>query len=100
MPNGHGGHVRFLPVIVLLVVLAGLLVYARKTGAEWAAWGGYGLAALAGERLAHHLHRWNSEEYDGAYYSGEEKAAARKTYIAAAVIYMIGGAVAWYFLTR
>jgi hypothetical protein len=98
MPNGHGGQVRFLPVALLLVCAAVLIVYARKSGEEWAVYGGYGLAALIGERFAHHLHRWKSEEYDGSYYSDAEKAAARKTYIVAAIIYVIGALVAWNLL--
>jgi hypothetical protein len=100
MPNGHGGHARFVTVILLLIVAGGLLVYARKTDEAWAIYGGYALAALIGERIAHHVHRWNSEEYDGAYYSDAEKAGARKIYIVAAIIYAIGGVVAWYFLTH
>ena len=100
MPNGHGGSARFFPVIILLVIAAGLLVYVRSDGAPgWALYAGYPLACLMGERIAHHLHRWHAEEYDGAYLTDQEKAGARKTYIVAAIIYVIGAVVAWDFLT-
>jgi hypothetical protein len=97
MPNGHGGHVRFFSMIVLTLFAAGLLIYARKTGAEWAVYSGYGLAVLIGERFAHHLHLWHVDEYVD--WSDDEKAAARKTYIIGAIIYVIGAVVAWNFLT-
>jgi hypothetical protein len=97
MPNGHGGRVRFFPVIVLALFLGGLLVYARKTGAEWAIYAGYGVAVLAGERFAHHLHLWHVDEYVD--WSDEEKAAARKIYIVGAIIYVIGALAAWNLLT-
>jgi YD repeat-containing protein len=100
MPNGHGGYVRYFSVVVLLIVAAGLLVYARKTDEAWAVYGGYALGALIGERLAHHLHRWKYDEYGGAYYSEETHAAVRKLYIVCAILYAIGGVVAWYFLTH
>ncbi len=100
MPNGHGGHVRFFSVIFLLLIAGGLLVYARKTEEAWALYGGYGLAALIGERFAHHLHRWKYEEYGGSYHSEETLAAVRKFYIICAILYAIGGVVAWYFLTH
>ncbi len=100
MPNGHGAHFRFLPVIVLLVFGGGLLVYARDGGAPgWVAYTGYPLAWLIGERIAYHLHRWHAEEHGGEYSTEEEKAAARKTYIVGAVIYILGAMVAWNFLT-
>jgi hypothetical protein len=99
MPNGHGGHVRFFTVILLLIVAGGLLVYARKTDEALAVYGGYALAILIGERIAHHVHRWKSEEYDGAYYSDAEKAGARKLYIICAILYAIGAVVMWDFLT-
>lgn len=99
MPNGHGGYVRFFSVIVIVLATTGLLVYVRKTGVEWAVYAGYVLAVLLGERFAHHLHRWKIEEYDGAYATDEEKAAARKTYIVGAIIYVLGAVVAWHFLT-
>lgn len=99
MPNGHGGSVRFFSVVVLLFFAAGLLAYVRNGGAGWAVYAGYGLAVLIGERFAHHLHRWHVEEYDGAYASDEQNAAAQKTYIVGAIIYVLCAVVAWYFLT-
>ena len=99
MPNGHGGVVRFFSVIVLLVFAAGLLAYIKQGGWTGAVYAGYGLAILIGERFAHHLHLWHVDEYDGAYSTDEEKAAARKTYIVGAVIYILGAVVAWYILT-
>ena len=98
MPNGHGGIVRFLSVIVLLIFAAALLVYVRRGGSEWAVYAGYGLAALIGERFAHHLHRWHVNEYDGAYATDAEKAGARKMYLVGAVIYVLGALVAWNLL--
>lgn len=97
MPNGHGGRVRFLPVIVLAVIAAGLLAYVKKDGAEWALYTGYGLAVVIGERLADHLHRWHLDVYVDA--TDSERAAAQKMYIIGAVIYILGAEVAWYFLT-
>ena len=99
MPNGHGGYVRFLSVVVLLLFLAGVFAAHHKTGEAWLLYAGYALSALLGERFAHHLHRWNSEEYDGAYYSDAEKAGVRKTYIVAAILYVIGALAAWNLLT-
>ncbi len=99
MPNGHGGYVRFFSVVVLLFFAAGLLAYIKNGGAEWAVYAGYGLAVLIGERFAHNLHRWGAEEYGGAYASDEENAAAQKTYIVGAIIYVLGAVVAWHFLT-
>ena len=97
MPNGHGGRVRFFPVIVLLIMAAVLLAYARKDAADWALYAGYGLAILIGERLAHHLHLWHLDVYADS--SDSEKAGARKMYIIGTVIYVLGAVVAWYFLT-
>ena len=98
MPNGHGGVVRFFSVIVLLIFAAALLAYVKQGGSEWAVYAGYGLALLIGERIAHHLHLWHVDEYDGAYATDAEKAGARKTYLVGAVIYVLGALVAWYFL--
>lgn len=98
MPNGHGGHVRFLPVIVLLVVMGTMLTVYRKAGDPWVFYAGYGLAALLGERFAHHLHRWKMDEYDGAYYSDAGKARVLRIYRIAAAIYGIAAVAAWYFL--
>lgn len=99
MPNGHGGSVRFFPVGVILFFLVGLFAAYYQSGEAWQLYAGYGLSALLGERFAHHLHRWNSEEYDGAYYSDAEKAAVRKTYVVAAILYVIGAVAAWNLLT-
>jgi hypothetical protein len=99
MPNGHGGYVRFLSVGVILFFLAGTFAAWHKSGEEWLLYAGYALSALGGERLAHHLHRWKYDEYGGAYYSEETHAAVRKLYIVAAIIYALGGLIAWHFLT-
>ena len=99
MPNGHGGNVRFFSVVFLLVAAGLLLAYARNTGADWAVYGGYALAALTGERFAKNLHLWHVENYDGAYATDEEKAGARKTYRVGAVIYVIFAVAVWNLLT-
>ena len=99
MPNGHGGHVRFFSFGVIVLFLAGIFAAWHKSGEEWLLYAGYALAALGGERLAHHLHRWKYEEYDGSYYSEETHAAVRKLYLVAAIIYVLGGLIAWHFLT-
>ena len=99
MPNGHGGSVRFLSVGVILFLLAGVFAAYHNTGEPLWRWLGYGLAALGGERFAHHLHRWKYDESGGAYYSWETHAAVRKLYIVAAIIYVMGAVVAWHFLT-
>jgi hypothetical protein len=100
MPNGHGGHVRFLSAIVLLVILGTMLAVYRKAGNPWVLYAGYGLAGLLGERLSHHLHQWKMEEYDGAYYSDSGKARGRKIYIAGAILYVIAAVAAWHFLAN
>jgi hypothetical protein len=99
MPNGHGGHVRFLPVIVLALLLAALLAAYRGSGEPWMLYAGYALSAVFGERLAHHLHRWQVLEYGGAYATDEEKAGARKTYVVGAIVYVLGGLIGWNLLT-
>ena len=99
MPNGHGGTVRYFSFGVIVLFLAGVFAAWHKSGEEWLLYAGYALSALGGERLAHHLHRWKSLEYDGAYYSDEEKAGVRKTYIVGAIIYVLGGLIGWNFLT-
>jgi hypothetical protein len=97
MPNGHGGYVRFLSVIILLVMLAAMLALYRKAGNSWMLYAGYGLAALLGERFAHHLHRWKTEEYDGGYYSDSEKTRVRTVYLAGAILYAAAAVAAWHF---
>lgn len=99
MPNGHGGYVRFLSVAALLLLLGGVFAGYLKSPEPWLLYAGYAVAALLGERFAHNLHMWKAEEYDGVYLSDDEKIGARKTYIVAAVIYVIGAVVAWDFLT-
>jgi hypothetical protein len=100
MPNGYGGYVRFFSVGVILFFLAGIFAAWHKSGEGWLLYTGYALAALGGERLAHHLHRWKYDEYGGAYYSEETHAAVRKLYIICTILYATGGVVAWYFLTH
>jgi len=98
MPNGHGGRLRFFSVIVLLAVAAGLLAWVRQGAPDWVTYAGYGLAFPIGERIAHHLHRWSAEEYDGGFATDEERAGARKTYLVGTVIYVIGALAAWNLL--
>ena len=99
MPNGHGGHLRFFSVGVILLFLGGIFAVWHKSGEEWLLYAGYALSALGGERFAHHLHRWGAEEYDGAYTSDAEKASVQKTYVVGAIIYVLGGLIGWHFLT-
>jgi hypothetical protein len=60
MPNGHGGVPRFGGPI-FYAVLAGVAVAFKMVAAAAA------LAAIAGWRLAYHLHFWRADEYGGAY---------------------------------
>jgi hypothetical protein len=51
-----------------------------------------GLAALAGWRLAYHLHMWDADEYGGAYTPPDEYRRARRRYRALAGVYVAGAA--------
>lgn len=68
MPNGHGG-IPFLGAPLLFLVLFGVLA-ALPLG-ERLGWGWVAIclafAALAGWRLAYHLHLRDADEYGGAY---------------------------------
>ena len=84
MPNGHGG-APFLgaPVILLLVFGVTALVPAF----ELLGWGRLAFAALAGWRLAYHLHMRRADEYDGAYTNPETYRRARLRYWLLAPVY-------------
>lgn len=102
MPNGHGG-APFLGSPVLFAILFAVL--ASLPGIERYGWPYAGLclavAALAGWRLAYHLHMRGADEYGGAYTSPDAyKRAARRYWIAAplyALLAAAGGfAILWW----
>lgn len=74
MPNGHGG-IPFLGAPILYVVLFATLAWLPLPGAGLLNWARValclGFAALAGWRLAYHLHLRHADGYGGAYTSPE-----------------------------
>jgi hypothetical protein len=88
MPNGHGG-IPFLGAPVLFAVLFAIfaaLPLRDRLGWTWVAIC-LAFAALAGWRLAYHLHMRAADEYDGAYTSADAFLRAARRYRIAAVIY-------------
>lgn len=84
MPNGHGG-VPFLGAPVVLAILAAAF---GLMGAGWISDGAcVAFAALAGWRLAYHLHLRAADEYSGAYTAADAYLRALLKYRIAAVIY-------------
>jgi hypothetical protein len=90
MPNGHGG-APFLGAPIFCAIL--FAVFAALPIRERLGWGWVGLclgfAALAGWRLAYHLHMRSADEYGGAYTAPEAYQQARRRYLVASVIYTI-----------
>ena len=93
MPNGHGG-VPFLGAPVLLAVLFAVAVFLPLREALGWTWVAVclALAALAGWRLAYHLHMRDADEYDGAYTPNDAYRRAARRYQLAAVTYAIAAA--------
>jgi hypothetical protein len=85
VPNGHGGAPFLGAPIILLVMFA---VTALVPAFEPLGWGRLVLAALAGWRLAYHLHLRHSDEYDGAYTNPETYRRARRRYWLLAPVYV------------
>lgn len=90
MPNGHGG-VPFLgtPIFfsVMFATFAGLPL---KDRLGWA-WVAICLvfAALAGWRLAYHLHMWDADEYGGSYTEPDVYRRAEGRYRVLAMVYTV-----------
>ena len=87
MPNGHGGIPRFGAPIFYAVLAAVALAFKMTAAAAV-------LAAIAGWRLAYHLHFWAASEYGGAYTSTEKYRRAALRYYGFAVLYAAAGAAA------
>lgn len=87
MPNGHGGIPR-MGTPLLFAVLAALAVALQQPALAAA------LAAIAGWRLAYHLHFWAADEYGGAYTSAEKYRRAQLRYYGFGVLYAAAGAAA------
>ncbi len=90
MPNGHGG-APFLGAPILFAILfavSAALPLRDRLGWVWA---GVCLlfAALAGWRLAYHLHMRAADEYGGAYTSPDAYRQAARRYALYAVLYTI-----------
>jgi hypothetical protein len=102
MPNGHGG-IPFLGAPVLFAVLFAVfasLPLRDRLGWTWVAIC-LALAAMAGWRLAYHLHMRAADEYGGAYTSPDAYKRAAQRYWIAAVIYTAlttagGFAILWW----
>jgi len=88
VPNGHGG-APFLGAPVLFAVL--FAIVAASPAREQIGWFWVAiclvLAALAGWRLAYHLHMRAADEYGGAYTSPDVYRRAALRYCIAAVVY-------------
>ena len=95
MPNGHGG-APFLGSAVLFAI--GFAILASLPGVERYGWPYVALclavAAVAGWRLAYHLHMRAADEYEGAYTAADAYLRATRRYRVAAVIYAILSAAA------
>jgi hypothetical protein len=96
MPNGHGGY-PFLggPVLFAILFAAFAAFPVKDIGWTWVA-ACLAFAALAGWRLAYHLHMRDADEYDGAYTSRDEYRRAARRYRIAAAIYAVLAAAAGY----
>jgi hypothetical protein len=90
MPNGHGG-VPFLGTPIFFTVMyaafAGLPLKDRL-GWVWVAIF-LVFAALAGWRLAYHLHTWDADEYGGSYTEPDVYRRAKGRYRVLAMVYTV-----------
>jgi hypothetical protein len=77
VPNGHGGAPFLGAPVILLLMFA---VVAFVPAFEPLGWGRLAFPALAGWRLAYHLHMRSADEYDGAYTDPEAYRRARRRY--------------------
>jgi len=84
VPNGHGGAPFLGAPVILLAMFA---VTAFVPAFEFLGWGRLALAALAGWRLAYHLHLRHADEYEGAYTNPETYRRARRRYWMLAPVY-------------
>lgn len=92
MPNGHGGIPRFGGP-VFYATLAALAVAFKLTVPAAV------LAAIAGWRLAYHLHFWRADEYAGAYTNPDDYRRARLRYWCLGAVYALAAAAAIFLLT-
>lgn len=90
MPNGHGGAPFLGAPILFAVLFAVLAALPTRDRLGWA-WVAVCLvfAAIAGWRLAYHLHMRDADEYGGAYTSPDVYKQAARRYWICAVLYTI-----------
>jgi hypothetical protein len=93
VPNGHGGIPRFGGPIFYAVLAALALAFKLPAAAAAA------LAAIAGWRLAYHLHFWRADEYSGAYTDPDQYRRARLRYWCLGALYALGAAAAIFLFT-
>jgi uncharacterized protein (DUF2062 family) len=88
MPNGHGGAPFMGAPIIFAVMFAIFAAAPLKEALGWA-WVAICLAcaALAGWRLAYHLHMRAADEYSGAYISADAHLKAVRRYWVLAPLY-------------
>ena len=87
MPNGHGG-VPWMGAPLFFAVLAAIAIFLQQPAVAAA------LAAIAGWRLAYHLHFWNADEYSGAYTDPLAHRRARWRYWCFGALYALAAVAA------
>ena len=94
MPNGHGG-APFLgaPIVFALLFLAIVFVPPGNVPGWVRVSVALGFAALAGWRLAYHLHLRDADEYDGAYTEPDAYRRAQRRDWLLAPFYALAAAV-------
>lgn len=102
MPNGHGGipHYGSPILLALMFFAAAFWPVAPEPALQWTRLGVcVALAALAGWRLAYHLHMWKADEYGGSYLAPEEyRRDARRYAVFAAAYAALGAGAGFAFL--
>ena len=99
MPNGHGG-VPFLGGPIVIALLLAFFVAFARDALPRAVWVGgcVGLAGLIGWRIAYHLHMRHADEYGGAYIEPDAYRRARRRYLLFAPLYAVLAAAAGFLI--
>ena len=92
MPNGHGGIPRFGGPIFYAILAALAVAFDMMAAAAV-------LAAIAGWRLAYHLHFWGADEYGGAYTDADGYRRARLRYWCLGALYALAAAATVFAVT-
>lgn len=101
MPNGHGGipHYGSPILLALMFFAAAFWPVALDVALQWTRAGVcLALAALAGWRLAYHLHMWQADGYAGYLTADEYRRAARRYAVFAALYAALGAGAGFAFL--